>query len=221
MLYIHQHCEKVDLYIVSTGPFTDFPRSERQRANLGHAWYLSELRSTPRAIEGVTKKFWSEVYTTICTKIDEAIEVHHGIPCFFDGYPNPLNPHNQVFLHFCDALVIAMKKQRGESMPNVLIKSTHFSSIPPNIFVEFFDHILTSEEKYFTFFNADMFYHSYGLWGNYSNKPIRVELKEIIGLTRSEVVANDKLYLQHQRGKYNGLFRKCHTPLCKNLYVVD
>ena len=78
-----------------------------------------------------------------------------------------------------------MRHEKGDTVPNILIKSNHFQIVPSNVFMTFFNMELTSEEKYFTFFNADMFYHVYGLWGNFSNKAIRVEVKDIKGLEHS------------------------------------
>ena len=58
-----------------------------------------------------------------------------------------------VILHFCNVLVIAMKRHVLRETPNVLIQLSQFSSVSGQFYDTFFTQVLTSEEKYYTFFN--------------------------------------------------------------------
>ena len=114
-----------------------------------------------------------------------------------------------------------MRKNARLSPPEVNIKSDNLQTVPTTVLDGFFEAKLTSEEKYFLLFNADIYFHIYGLWHNYSNKPIRLEVKDIVGLSKSEEIYNNPLFQEHQKGKYNSLCRRVHDPLAKNIYIVD
>ena len=66
----------------------------------------------------------------------------------------------------------------------------------------------------FVVFNADIYYHIYGLWGNYLNKPICVEIENISQLLKSSVFANNADFKRHQFAKCDSLKRRCHGALC-------
>lgn len=112
-----------------------------------------------------------------------------------------------VILHFCNVLVIAMHKHALCGPPNVLIQSSQFSEVSREFYNTFFTLVLTSEEKFFAFFNGDIFYHIYGLWYNFSNKLIQVENIGIRGLKSITLFANNHRYKKHQEGKYKSLKR--------------
>lgn len=213
--------DKVDLHIISTDKFLEEPADQNAYGKLGHGWYLSDLRNVATPISGITRIRWLQEFDKIVQKINLAIREHHGIRCLLQGRRDPDDPHNEVLLHFCDTLKIRMRQQLGRELPAVNIPSNNFRIVPPTILLAFFDFDLESEEKYFLFFNADIFYCIYGLWANYSNKPIRLKLEDIKGLDRCKDFANDRLFLNHQLGKYNELSRKCITVESKNLYIVD
>lgn len=192
---------------------------------LGYKWYVEDMQKCNRATTIISKKAWEKQHETIYTKINEEIAQHHGIQCFLNGRNDLDDPKNNVVLHFCDALVIAMRKMKDQEPPKVMIKSEHFKVLKPSTTYRFFpsDDLLpqglTSEERFFVFLNADIFYHMYGLWGNHSNKPIRVENKDVLGLERSAAFSNHPSFIGHQLGKYKQLKRCVHNELAKYLYI--
>ena len=177
--------------------------------------------SSGNAIDGINKKQWKKVFDSVCKKIDSSIERHHGIQCVLNGREGFQDESQHVILHICDVLVIAMHKHALRDPPNVLIQSSQFSTITRNFYDTFFTQVLTSEEKYFTFFNGDIFYHIYGLWYNFSNKPICVENIGITGLERSTLFANDDLFKKHQQGKYQSLKRRVIGDRATKLYICE
>lgn len=203
--------------------FTDqFEEEAYKNINrFGHRWYLQEIMSCGTAVDGVNKIKWKKVFDTVCRKIDKAIKRHHGIQCVMNGRAGFQDESQNVILHFCNVLVIAMRKRALRDPPNVLIPSSQFSEVSSKFYDTFFSQELTSEEKYFTFFNGDIFYHIYGLWYNFSNKPIRVENVGIMGLERSTIFANNDLYKKHQEGKYQSLKRRVRGQRATTLYLCE
>ena len=175
---------------------------------------------SPGAAPGVTKAKFDETLDKCIDHINNAIEKDHGIECLLEGAANANDPRTRVILHFCDVLVITLKKHAIQEPPKVLIKSSQLQSISTSFVDSFFDSI-PSEHKYFILMNGDLFYHIYGLWGNYSHKPIRLENMDNNALTRSMQFTSDVFYKKHQRGKYNAMKRKAHTEECKLFYMVD
>ena len=193
--------------------------------DIGYKWYNEQMDKASTAGPRLSKKLWEQTHKNIYEKVSETIKQHHGIQCFLNG-PNGLDDDkNNVVLHFCDALVIALRKVKGLEPPKVLIESRHFKTINESITYLFFPsdsdlpEILTSQEASFLFFNADIFYHMYGLWQNNSNKPIRVENKDLPELERSAEFSNNGPFIGHQKGKYNKLKRCTHHEIAKYLYI--
>ena len=203
-------------------PFKDFD----DIIEMGFKWYEEEVEKSNGGIPKLSKPEWKKWYKTIYDKIDKEIERYHGIQCFLNGRDSLEDPKNNIVLHFCDALVVAMREMKGQDPPNVLIKSTNLESISSNITYKLFPsdpllpEILTSEERFFVFLNGDLFYHVYGLWSNNSNKPIRIENKDVVGLERSAEFSNHPTFIGHQKGKYGKLKRCCHHELAKYLYIT-
>ena len=174
----------------------------------------------PNAAPGVTKKVFTQALDRCINYVNNAIQKDHGIECLLLGSESANDDRTRVILHFCDVLVVKMRQRAGLDPPNVIIKSSQLQTISTS-FAESFFQDLPSEDMYFMFMNADLFYHIYGLWGNYSHKPIRLENKDIVGLTRSENFTSDLFYKKHQLGKYNAMKRKAHSEECKLYYMVD
>ena len=146
------------------------------------------------------------MFDVLVNKIESNTEETHGLETYLDGNLDTSNPHNLVVLHFCDALVIAMQKEAMLDMPKIVIKrESLFEEIPTTISIPFFTEVLTSEEKHFLYFNADIFYFRFGLWMNDSVLPLRIENKNIVGLEQSEYFANDFKFRVHQNGKFSAL----------------
>ena len=74
------------------------------------------------------------LHKDICKKIDVAIKQHHGITCTFNlGSDETVCIRNQKILHFCDILVIFLRKYNGLPTPHVLFVSESFSSVSENV----------------------------------------------------------------------------------------
>ena len=196
------------------------PKNINESITVGHKWHLKDMELRPGVIDPIPMKRWKKKHLSICPKIDRAIEAHHGIPCLLDGTEDSINPRNHVVLHFCDVLVIKMLKETNRNPPRVLIPGTNFEVVPSTVVDLFFDTELTSVEKYFLFFNADIYYHIYGVWHNYSHKPIRLDCSGIVGLERSAVYTNDDLFRRHQEGKLNSLTRCVRDEVRRNFYLI-
>ena len=208
---------KQHVTITNVDKFVNYPNDI---AKLGFRWYIQEIMRSSGAAPGVTKNKFDKALDKCIDLINKAIEKDHGIECLLEGSADANNPRTRVILHFCDVLTITMKKHACQDPPNVLIKSSQLETISP-LFVDSFFGSIDSEDKYFILMNADLFYHIYGLWGNYSHKPIRVENMDIVGLTRSLEFTSNFFYRKHQKGKYNAMKRKAHSEECKLFYMVD
>ena len=208
---------KQHVTITNVDKFINFPNDV---SKVGFRWYIQEIMRAPNAAPGVKKKKFTEMLDKCIDLINKAIEKDHGIECLLEGPTDATNPRTRVILHFCDVLVVALRKHALQETPNVLIKSLQLQSISSSFIDSFFTSI-ESEEKFFILMNADLFYHIYGLWGNYSHKPIRLENTDIVGLTRSMAFTSDLFYRKHQKGKYNAMQRKAHSEECKLYYMVD
>ena len=210
---------------VELSPFTPFKDTE-DILRMGFEWYNAEVDKSNGRVPCLSKEKWEQQHRTIYNKIDKEIERHHGVQCFLNGRSDLEDPKMNVVLHFCDVLVIAMRQMKGQNPPQVLIKSTNLETISTSTTFKLFpsDPLLpeglTSEEHFFVFLNADIFYHMYGLWSNNSNKPIRLENKDIVGLERSTEFSNHPTFIGHQKGKYNKLKRCCHNEVAKYLYIT-
>ena len=209
--------KKLHVNMVNVDKFVDYPDDV---SKLGFRWYIQEIMRSPQAAPGVTKPHFTNTLDQCIEAVNEAIRKDHGIECLLKGDESTPNPRNKVILHFCDVLVIVMRQNANKDPPQVLIKSSQLETIDP-AFKESFFCTLTSEQKYFILMNADLMYHIYALWGNYSHKPIRIENRDIVGLSRSERMTNDIFFRKHQEGKYNAMKRKAHSTECKLYYMVD
>ena len=208
---------KLHVTITNVDKFVNYPQDVTK---LGFRWYIQEIMRAPNAAPGVTKKVFTQALDRCIDYVNNAIQKDHGIECLLLGSESANDDRTRVILHFCDVLVVKMRQRAGLDPPNVIIKSSQLQTISTS-FAESFFQDLPSEDMYFMFMNADLFYHIYGLWGNYSHKPIRLENKDIVGLTRSENFTSDLFYKKHQLGKYNAMERKAHSEECKLYYMVD
>ena len=208
---------KLHVTITNVDKFTNYPNDI---SKLGFRWYIQEIMRSPNSAPGVTKKKFDKVLDECIEHINNAIQQDHGIECQLRGNEGLTDPRNKVILHFCDVLVIVLRLNAAMPPPTVLIKSSQLEEIHPTFLDSFFTTI-PSEHKYFILMNADLFYHIFALWGNYSHKPIRIENKDIGSLTRSSTFTSDFYFKKHQKGKYNAMKRKAHSEECKLYYMVD
>ena len=208
---------KLHVTITNVNKFVNYPKDV---SKLGFRWYTQEIMQSAAAVPGVTKKHFTTVLDRCIDSINNAIQKDHGIECLLLGAASANDPRTRVILHFCDVLTIVLRRNARQEPPEVLIKSSQLQSIS-NSFAESFFQNLESEDMFFILMNADLFYHIYGLWGNYSHKPIRLENKDVMALTRSESFTSDYYYKKHQKGKYNAMKRKAHSEECKLFYMVD
>ena len=191
----------------------------------GYDWYFDFMKKSGEVSKKLEKKFWFKKHNRIFPKVNNAIRNHHGIVCLLHGPDDMDDEKNTVVLHFCDVLVITLRQELGLAPPSVLIPSANLRTIANNVTNVFFatDEFLGSQvnddEKQFILQNADYYYHMYGLWQNYSNKPIRLENKGIDRMTRSSMFSNDVNFKSHQMGKYDALKRRVHDEMGKTLYI--
>ena len=196
------------------------PADIHESVRLGHLWHTQDITRNPNVIDIIKMKNWKKKHMSICPKIDKAIEAHHGIPCYLEGPSQSSNPRNHVVLHFCDVLVIKMLSETNQAPPRIVLPGTNFETISNAFTDTFFDTELTSAEKYFVFFNADIYYHIYGIWHNYSHKPIRVDCSGIVSLSRSGPYTQNDLFRRHQNGKYTSLDRRVSNEITRNFYNI-
>ena len=213
--------DKVHTRVVFVDKFT-----ENDGLKMSYEWYIQMYNFSGVTVKRLEKKNWLKTHNNIYPKVNEAIRNHHGIQCFLKGTTDIENPINNVILHWCDVLVICMRQEMGMDPPQVLIKSRNLQEISNDMANSFFpnEHSLVEafvdeNEKRFIFINADYYYHMFGLWGNFSNKPIRIANNDVIGLSRSNEFCNDANFKKHQIGKYNALKRRVHHPIAKSFYI--
>ena len=212
--------DKLHMRVVFVDKFT-----EDEGVKTGYDWYLKFITKSGKASKQMAKKIWLKKHNRIFPKVNDGIRNHHGIVCLLNGHEEMDDPKNTVVLHWCDVLILTLHQELGMQPPKVLIKSNNLRSITSPVTNVFFpsDENLPSEvneeEKQFILQNADYYYHMYGLWQNYSNKPIRLENKGIDRMELSTVFCNDKHFMSHQVGKYDALKRRVHDEMGKTLYI--
>ena len=211
---------KLHMRVVFVDKFT-----QDEGVKLGYEWYLKCITTSGEVTRKLAKKNWLKKHNKVFPKVNEGIRNHHGIVCLLKGLEDMDDKRNTVVLHFCDVLIITLRQELGLNPPNVIIKSQNLQSIGPNVTNVFFqtDEMLGSQvdesEKQFILQNADYYYHMYGLWQNYSNKPIRLENTGIERMVFSSQFSNDERFKSHQQGKYNALKRRVHDDMGKTLYI--
>ena len=179
----------------------EFPENMSVSSITGFKWYLHDNDNINTSYDN---NMFDALHTTTCNKIDQAIRQHHGVvisknPILFDHAINEV-----IVLHFVDLLIIKMHEKESKSIPRILIPSQLFSKIPHVMLDNLFNHVTNEPkaksfdeiEKHFVLDNADLYFHVYGLWHNYSHKPIRVSCEGIDGMPRSQIVQSDENYRQ-------------------------
>ena len=192
---------------------------------LGFQWHMED-----RNMIGFEYKFekFKKMFEDVCDKLNKAIATHHGITCTIEhNAPNRVD--DSVFiLHFGDVLIHQISKVEMSALPEVRIQSAKLSVIPENMVDTLFDDLidddnkLSPEEKLFIVHNADLFYHIYAYWHNYSNKAVRTSCTHLNMMKRSkQLQETDDYYMRLQVAKQNELERKCHGQTVRDLYLVD
>ena len=140
----------------------------------------------------------------------------------------PTVRHDSFILHFVDVLICHMAKIESKPSPTVTIPSSSFNEVPTGMIDSDFMNIygddkvaFSDEEKWFVEKNADIYYHIYGYWHNYSNKPICLSCDNIAGMRRSKQLQNNDIHVRHQDAKFNELKRKSQGDHVRGLYLVD
>ena len=216
--------KKVSLHVVNGGKDDDYPCNIVESINVGYRWYLEDRNNNTRSY---TREQFAKLQKSTCTKIDSAIEGHHGIPCCIEsGTPN--HEPGGFILHFCDVLSIKLSVKQGIPLPIVTLPTTAFSSVPNNLIDCLFDTLIsddgsffTEEERNFVYDNASLYYYIYGYWHNYSNKAIRCSFSAIQGIDRAQVLARDDIFLRLQDAKQDAMNRRAQGEMVRSLYLLD
>ena len=216
--------KKLHTKITTDSNAKSYPRDSSEVLPIAYKWHTEDIVRVGRVYD--YNEFCS-LFDAVNTKIDKAIEVHHGIPCGVPIDQSGRRGYESIILHFIDVLICKLSEIESKPKPNMRITSPSFSSIPDGMLITLFDNdehtadvSFNDEEKWFVFRNADIYYHIYGYWHNYSNKPIRLSCESLSGLRRSKSIQQDDIHLRHQEVKFNELKRKCQGDHVKGLYLV-
>ena len=136
---------KLHVTITNVEKFVNYPKDV---SKLGFRWYIQEIMRAPNAAPGVKKNVFDSTLDRCIDHINTAIEAHHGIECLLLGAEHANDESKRVILHFCDVLVILLRRNARQEPPEVLIKSSQLQSISPLLAESFFQN-LPSEDMFF------------------------------------------------------------------------
>ena len=213
----------VSMHVTTAEEDDLYPKDIIEACRLGYQWHCD---ATPEANERCSFKLFKKLHESVCNKIDKSIATHHGITCCIDSN-SELNHNDAFILHFVDVLSIHLAKKHEKPAPQVIIKTSSFDAVHPNMVCSIFDtrmgceHCFTNQEKEFVLKNPSIFYFIYGYWHNYSNKSIRCSFQEIEEIGQAHILANDNIFARLQVAKHDQLSRRAQGNACRKLYLVD
>ena len=217
--------KNIDTKITTDNTKKPYPRDAWETLPVAYQWHMEDVVRVGRFY---THDEFRLLFNAVNLKIDKAIETHHGIPCGVPTISGNRTNYESIILHFADALMCKLTEIESKPLPQLRITTPSFSTIPNGMLITLFeseadtaDVSFTEEEKWFVLRNADIYYHIYGYWHNYSNKPIRMSCETISGLRRSKALQQDDIHIRHQEVKFNELKRKCQGDHVKGLYLVN
>ena len=199
----------------------EFPSDKYKTIPIGYDWYQEDNNTMTDPSKKIGLKQWRRTFLSLITKIDKAIERHHGILCLRTGDDTNDISYNYMILHIVDVLSIYLMKNsiNGINESSVNIASMLLLSVPPNI-KDTFTPSLNEEELFFIKTNADILCYIYGYWHNYSNKPIRLKVPFHEKVVRFAELSKWERFITHQEVKWNSLKRCVHDELISILYLT-
>ena len=201
----------------------DYHKDKYKTIPIGYEWYQESTTTTSNSnTHQLSIKQWRRQFLSLITKIDSAIERHHGILCHRTEDISDTNAYHYMILHFVDVMSIyfMQKTNEGINESSTKITSMLLSSIPVNI-TDTFTSTLTNVELDFINNNGDLLCYIYGYWHNYSNKPIRLLVPNHPSLERFCELSKWNRFVGHQEVKWDSLKRRVHERLIAILYLTE
>jgi hypothetical protein len=152
-------------------------------------------------LNALTYNKYERRYRAVCLLIDASIRDHHGVVCFEDGDKSNDDYRNVYFLHVCDIMNIHVNKSKG-CTTDLKIKSQLLPEIKSTMVDTLTSVSLVGDDLEFFTNEIDIFYRSFGHFGNFSFCPIRTSVEKNSDVfLRSSFYMNNEHFSRHQRGK--------------------
>ena len=171
----------------------------------------------------MNKSNWIIQFDTIVKKINDAIEIHHGIFCERNSdAPISESNINKLLFHISDVIVMFVDSISTSGAGNSLwvLKPTVESGLEDlkKVSDEFLP-TLTEKELNFVYCNADFLYVIYGYWANYSILPIRLNVPAKM-MPRASKLSKEDRFIDHMEGKLSQLARNQRLLVDKRFFML-
>ena len=176
--------------------------------NTGYEWFQSFFQNTGQN-QTMSKKLWIIQFDNIVKKINEAIEIHHGIFSEKDSDTVSESNKDKFLFHISDVIVMFVHSigPSQDGNPSWFLKPTDDSELDDlNMVRDEFLPTLSEKELNFLYCNADFLYVIYGYWANYSILPLRLNAPQTTMPCASKLSSEDR-FLDHMEGKLSQLKR--------------